>query len=357
MKTRVLIVDDSALMRAVLSEIINGNADMQVAGTAKNALEAREAVKTLNPDVMTLDVDMPHMNGLELLEQIMRLRPMPVIMVSSLTERGSETTLRALELGAVDFVSKPKLDPVGGIKAYADEICDKIRAAKASGAHVAQPAIGARAAELAVPSDTHTPLSSKILQERLILIGASTGGTEAIKEVLTRFPEKMPGILIVQHMPEMFTGSFAKRLDGLCKIHVKEAEDGERVKPGVAYIAPGHSHLSVKRIIGGFQCELSRADPVNRHRPSVDVLFHSAARCVGAQGLGVMLTGMGKDGALGMLAMRQAGSYNICQDQESCVVWGMPREATINGAAHEVVSLSGVAGRVIARLRNPEGRC
>jgi len=352
MKTRVLVVDDSALMRAVLTEVINASADMHVVGTAKNALEARESIKTLSPDVMTLDVDMPHMDGLEFLERVMRLRPMPVIMVSSLTERGSETTLKALELGAVDFVSKPKVDPAGGIQAYAEEICDKIRAAKASGTHVSR----AGSSKSTAPKnqvDMDTPLSAKILQDRLVLIGASTGGTEAIKEVLMRFPEKMPGVLIVQHMPEMFTGSFAKRLDGLCKIHVKEAEDGERVKAGVAYIAPGHSHLSVKRVAGGFQCELSRSEPVNRHRPSVDVLFHSAAKHVAAQGVGVMLTGMGKDGALGMLAMRQAGCYNICQDQDSCVVWGMPREATINGAAHEVASLGDVAGRVLTRLRAP----
>ena len=355
MKIRVLVVDDSALMRAVLTEVINARADMQVVGVAKNAFEAQESLKSLSPDVMTLDVDMPHVNGLDFLEHVMKTRPMPVLMVSSLTERGSETTLRALELGAVDFVPKPRVDPVGGIKAYADELCDKIRAAKHSNRRALSPE-GAKPADKATTTESNAPLSARVLQERLVLIGASTGGTEAIKEVLTGLPEKMPGILIVQHMPEMFTGSFAKRLDGLCKIHVKEAEDREMIKPGVAYIAPGHSHLSVQRGAGGFSCELSRAEPVNRHRPSVDVLFHSAARVVGAQGLGVMLTGMGKDGALGMLAMRKAGAYNICQDQQSCVVWGMPREATINGAAHEVVPLAGVAGRVLARLRAPDSR-
>jgi len=353
MKTRVLVVDDSALMRAVLTEVINASADLQVIGTAKNPLEAREAIKLLNPEVMTLDVDMPHMDGLAFLERVMHLRPMPIIMISSLTEKGSETTLRALELGAVDFISKPKVDPVGGIQAYAEEICDKIRAAKASSRHALKPA--AAGASVAVPHvDSGVPLSARVLQDKLVLIGASTGGTEAIKEVLSRFPERMPGILIVQHMPEMFTGSFAKRLDGLCKIHVKEADDGERIKSGVAYIAPGHSHLSVRRVGGGYQCELSRAEPVNRHRPSVDVLFNSAAKNVGALGIGVMLTGMGKDGAGGMLAMRRAGAYNICQDQQSSVVWGMPREATVNGAAHEVVSLTEVAGRVLNRLRAVE---
>lgn len=352
MKTRVLIVDDSALMRAVLSEVINASGDLLVVGAVRSAQEAHEAVQRLSPDVMTLDVDMPHMNGLEFLERVMKVRPMPIIMVSGLTERGSETTLKALELGAVDFVSKPRSNPVGGIQGYAEEICEKIRAAKlawSNGSH----RVGGKVVSHQI--DTTAPLGGRTIQEKLVFIGASTGGTEAIKEVLTRFPEKMPGIMIVQHMPEMFTASFAKRLDGLCKIKVKEAEDGERVKAGVAYIAPGHSHLSVKRVVGGFQCELSRAEPVNRHRPSVDVLFFSAAKNAGAQAVGVMLTGMGKDGAQGMLAMRKAGAYNICQDQQSSVVWGMPREATMNGAANEVAPLGEVATRVLARLRSPDG--
>lgn len=349
MKTRVLVVDDSALMRAVLVEVINAAPDLHVAGTACNALEARESIKTLNPDVMTLDVDMPHMDGLEFLAQVMRLRPMPVVMVSGLTEKDSETTLRALELGAVDFVSKPRTDPVGSIHAYADQICDKIRAAALSRKHLGRVPSQLQSSTLSgIPG---APLSAKVLQEKLVLIGASTGGTEAIREVLIRFPERMPGILIVQHMPEMFTTSFARRLDGLCSLHVKEAEHGERVKPGVVYLAPGHSHLMVRRVSGSFQCELSRENPVNRHRPSVEVLFNSAAAQVGRNGVGVMLTGMGKDGAQAMLNMREAGSYNICQDQESSVVWGMPREATINGAAHEVASLREIAGRVMHCLR------
>ncbi|MDP5240290.1 chemotaxis response regulator protein-glutamate methylesterase [Uliginosibacterium sp. 31-16] len=349
MTTRVLVVDDSALMRAVLVEVINAAPDLHVAGTACNALEAREFIKTLNPDVMTLDVDMPHMDGLEFLAQVMRLRPMPVVMVSGLTEKDSETTLRALELGAVDFVSKPRTDPVGNIHAYADQICEKIRAAALSRKHLGQVPSQLRSPVLS--SIPGAPLTAKVLQEKLVLIGASTGGTEAIREVLIRFPERMPGILIVQHMPEMFTTSFARRLDGLCSLHVKEAEHGERVKPGVVYLAPGHSHLMVRRVSGGFQCELSRENPVNRHRPSVEVLFNSAAAQVGRSGVGVMLTGMGKDGAQAMLNMREAGSYNICQDQESSVVWGMPREATINGAAHEVASLREIAGRVMHSLR------
>lgn len=351
MKKRVLVVDDSALMRAVLSEIINSAPDLQVVGTACNALEARDFIKNLNPDVMTLDVDMPHLNGIEFLSQIMRLRPMPVIMISGLTERDSETTLRALELGAIDFVTKPKKDPLGSIRLYSEDICEKIRTAALSrdniGRSLSRAAINTRSL-----GEIAAPLTTKTLQEKLVVVGASTGGTEAIKEVLTRFPEKMPGILIVQHMPEMFTASFARRLDGLCSLNVKEAEHGERVLPGTVYIAPGHSHLYVQRTGSGFRCELSRENPVNRHRPSVEVLFNSAAVNVGRNGVGVMLTGMGRDGAQAMLGMRNAGCYNICQDQESSVVWGMPREATINGAAHEVASLREIAGRVMERLRS-----
>lgn len=347
-KIRVLVVDDSALMRAVLAEIINSVDDLQVVGTARSAIEAGQMLSSLNPDVMTLDVDMPQMDGLAFLAQVMRTHPMPVVMVSGLTERDSETTLRALELGAVDFVAKPKLDPAANIHASAEEICEKIRIARYwrnqfAQKHSARPLQRSSMADSALPS--------RVLQERLVLIGASTGGTEAIRAVLTALPETMPGILIVQHMPEMFTGSFARRLDGLCALKVKEAQDGDIVKPGTVYIAPGHSHLMVRRIAGGFKCELSRGEPVNRHRPSVDVLFHSAAKEVGRSGVGVMLTGMGKDGAQGMLAMRQAGAWNICQDQESCVVWGMPREATLNGAANEVAALCEIPERVINSLR------
>lgn len=362
LKTRILVVDDSALMRAVLSEVINSAHDLTVVGVACNALEARESIKTLKPDVMTLDVDMPHMGGLAFLEEVMRSKPMPVVMVSGLTEKDSETTLKALELGAVDFVSKPKVDPVGNIHKYTEEICEKIRGAAMARARLMKLSPRAATSSAAAVSTASSgsgadvtgglSLSEKILQEKLVLIGASTGGTEAIREVLCRLPARMPGVLIVQHMPEMFTASFARRLDGLCSLHVKEAERGERIKPGTVYLAPGHSHLSVRRVPGGYQCELSQDSPVNRHRPSVEVLFNSGASQVGRNGVGVMLTGMGKDGAQAMLSMRQAGCYNICQDQGSSVVWGMPREATINGAAHEVAPLTEIAGRIVQRLRS-----
>jgi len=345
-------VDDSALMRAVLTEVINAAADLQVVGVACNALEARESLKTLNPDVMTLDVDMPHLDGVAFLAEVMRQSPMPVIMVSGLTEKDSETTLRALELGAVDFVTKPKTDPIRGIQKYSESICEKIRLAATLRHQISlRRTPPARPDTVPLTEIGQGALSERILQEKLVAIGSSTGGTEAIREVLTRLPAKMPGVLIVQHMPEMFTASFAHRLDSLCQLSVKEAVHGEKVKSGTVYLAPGHSHLSVRRILGGYQCELSRDPPVNRHRPSVEVLFKSMASQVGRQGVGVMLTGMGKDGAQAMLMMREAGCYNICQDQESSIVWGMPREATINGAAHEVAPLTGVAARVLQRLR------
>lgn len=353
---RVLVVDDSALMRAMLSEIINAASDLKVIGTAVDAAQAADAIRALRPDVLTLDVEMPGVNGLDFLERLMRERPLPVVMISSHTERGSETTLRALELGAVDFITKPRNSIFGGMSTYGEEVREKIRGARGAHPHV-PPRANLAASATAVASSPPARLGRldpRVLREKIVFIGASTGGTEAIRDVLVRFPAEMPPILIVQHMPEMFTGSFARRLDNLSALHVKEAEHGEPVKPGVAYLAPGHSHLMLKRGPGGFACELSKADPVNRHRPSVDVLFHSAARVAGAQAIGVILTGMGKDGAQGMLAMRQAGAWNIAQDQASSVVWGMPREATMNGAVQDTAPLQDIAAQVLNRLRAPE---
>jgi two-component system chemotaxis response regulator CheB len=343
---KVLIVDDSALMRALLTEIIGGAPDLVVVGSAPDPIAAREMIKTLNPDVLTLDVEMPKMDGLEFLGRLMKLRPMPVVMISSLTERGSEVTLQALELGAVDYVAKPRAENVALLQGYAEEIRDKIRAAH--GAQLRRRSAAPASARGEVPS---TGVSSRVLNERLIAIGASTGGTEAIKEVLVRLPAEVPGIVMVQHMPETFTPSFAKRLDSLGKLRVVEAQGGERIQPGHAYLAPGHSHLTVKRNGAGWVTELAKSEPVNRHRPAVDVLFNSVAREVGKHAIGVILTGMGKDGAQGMLAMHQAGAWNIGQDQESCVVYGMPREAALVGALDEVASLSSVPARILARLK------
>ncbi len=348
MKIKVLIVDDSALIRSVMNEIISKQPDMEVVGVAPDPIVARDLIKRTNPDVLTLDVEMPRMDGLDFLEKLMRLRPMPVVMVSSLTERGSEITLRALELGAVDFVTKPKLSIQSGMLEYTELITDKIRAAakaRVRARTVAQTDANKGPSE-GLPM-IRNPLTSS---EKLIIIGASTGGTEAIKEFLMQMPSDCPGILITQHMPEGFTRSFAKRLDGLCKITVKEAEGGERVLPGHAFIAPGHSHLQLARSGANYVTQLDQGPPVNRHRPSVDVLFDSAARCAGKNAVGVILTGMGKDGAAGMLTMKNSGAYNFAQDEASCVVFGMPREAIAIGAAHEVGALQALPGMVLGYL-------
>ena len=350
MTIKVLIVDDSALIRSVMSEIVNSQADMEVVATAPDPLVARELIKKHNPDVLTLDVEMPKMDGLDFLEKLMRLRPMPVLMVSSLTERGSEITMRALELGAVDFVTKPKISIQTGMREYTELITDKIRAA-------ARARVKARTVQAnAAPSALQALRSPLISSEKLIIIGASTGGTEAIREFLMQMPSDCPGILIAQHMPEGFTTSFARRLDSLCRISVSEAAGNERILPGHAYIAPGHSHLLLTRSGANYMTKIEQTDPVNRHRPSVDVLFRSAAVAAGKNAVGVILTGMGKDGAAGMLEMKNAGAHNFAQDEASCVVFGMPREAIAIGATHEVAPLQALPGLVLGQLAAQGGR-
>jgi len=350
MKTKVLIVDDSALIRSVMSEIVNSQTDMEVVATAPDPLVARELIKKHNPDVLTLDVEMPKMDGLDFLEKLMRLRPMPVLMVSSVTERGSEITMRALELGAVDFVTKPKISIQTGMREYTELITDKIRAA-------ARARVKARTVHQSAPATALQALRSPLISsEKLIIIGASTGGTEAIREFLMQMPSDCPGILIAQHMPEGFTSSFARRLDSLCRISVTEAAGNERILPGHAYIAPGHSHLLLTRSGANYMTKIEQTDPVNRHRPSVDVLFRSAALAAGKNAVGVILTGMGKDGAAGMLEMKNAGAHNFAQDEASCVVFGMPREAIAIGAAHEVAPLQALPGLVLGHLAAQGGR-
>ena len=350
-KIKVLCVDDSALVRSLMSEIINSHAYMMVCATAPDPLVARDLIKLHNPDVLTLDVEMPRMDGLDFLEKLMRLRPMPVVMVSSLTERGSEITMRALELGAVDFVTKPRVGLRDGMLDYAELIADKIRAAAHARVrqhpHAATPHAAGRTGTTGEAPLLRNPLIST---EKLIIIGASTGGTEAIREVLLPLPPDCPAVLIAQHMPPGFTRSFAQRLNTLCRITVKEAEHGERVLPGHAYIAPGDAHLKLARSGANYVAELDYGEPVNRHRPSVDVLFHSAAHFAGKNALGVILTGMGKDGAAGLLEMRQAGAYTIAQDEASCIVFGMPREAIAMGGADEVTALSEISTRLLSRL-------
>ncbi len=348
-KIRVLCVDDSALIRSLMTEIINSQPDMTVVATASDPLVARDLVKQHNPDVMTLDVEMPRMDGLEFLEKLMRLRPMPVVMVSSLTERGSEAALRALELGAIDFVTKPRLGIRDGLLTYTDLIAGKIRVAAAARILPAK-----RAAASAGPAPAEAPLlrSPLLSTEKLIIIGASTGGTEAIRELLQPLPPDSPGIMIAQHMPAGFTHSFAQRLHGLCRIAVSEAVHGERILPGHAYIAPGGFHLSLARSGANYVAVVDQAPPVNRHRPSIDVLFDSAAQHAGKNAIGVILTGMGRDGAEGLLRMRQAGAYTLAQDEASCVVFGMPREAIALGAADEVVAMQEMSQRVMTHLRS-----
>jgi two-component system chemotaxis response regulator CheB len=342
-KIKVLIVDDSALIRGLMKEIINSQPDMEVVGAAPDPLVARDLIKQTNPDVLTLDVEMPKMDGLDFLEKLMRLRPMPVVMVSSLTEKGSDITMRALELGAVDFVTKPKMSIQNGMLECTDLIAEKIRTAARANI---KPRVKVPAhSDGTMLASVRNPFVSS---EKLIIIGASTGGTEAIKDFLIQLPPDCPGILITQHMPEGFTRSFANRLDKLCRISVKEAEGGERVLPGHAYLAPGHSHLLLVRSGANYMTKLDQGPPVNRHRPSVDVLFNSAAANAGKNAVGVILTGMGKDGAAGMLEMKKAGAYNLAQDEASCVVFGMPKEAIAIGATHDVGPLHELPGRVMA---------
>ena len=357
-KTTVVVVDDSALVRSILTEIINRQPDMTCIGAAADPLVAREMIRNLNPDVITLDVEMPRMDGLDFLQRLMRLRPMPVVMVSTLTERGAEVTMKALELGAVDFVAKPKIGVADGIRLLADDITDKIRIA--SKAHIRRaPAPAAAPAPGAPPAAAAKPVTiasiGRMSTEKIIFIGASTGGTEATKEVLVNLPADCPAVVITQHMPPGFTKSYATRLDGLCKIRVKEAQDGERILPGHGYIAPGGLHLSVERSGANYIARVQDGDPVNRHKPSVEVLFHSAARVVGPNALGVMLTGMGADGAKAMKVMKDAGSYNFVQNEATCVVFGMPREAINAGAADEVLPLNQIAGKLIERLKATSG--
>ncbi|RZS51999.1 protein-glutamate methylesterase/protein-glutamine glutaminase [Sphaerotilus mobilis] len=364
-KTRVVVVDDSALVRSILTEIINRQPDMSCVGAAADPYAAREMIRNLDPDVITLDIEMPRMDGLDFLSKLMRLRPMPVVMVSTLTERGAEVTLRALELGAVDFVAKPKIGISDGIRQLAQEITDKIRiAAKARVArHLSAPPSAlpnpdgnaTNASEGFATPPAPVSALGRLSTEKLIFIGASTGGTEATREVLMAMPADAPAVLITQHMPPGFTKSYAARLDSLCRIAVKEAVDGERVLPGHAYLAPGGFHLSIERSGANYIARVTSEEPVNRHRPSVEVLFLSAARVAGRNAIGVMLTGMGADGARAMKVMRDAGAYNVAQDEASCVVFGMPREAIAAGACHEVLPLKRIGTHLIEHLRSTSG--
>jgi two-component system chemotaxis response regulator CheB len=365
-KTRVIVVDDSALVRSMLTEIINRQPDMECIGAAADPLVAREMIRNMNPDVITLDVEMPRMDGIDFLSKLMRLRPMPVVMVSTLTERGADVTLKALELGAIDFVAKPKIGVADGLRQLSDDITDKIRVASKARIHRLPTQAGAAPVTSAsVPSSSGAPKPAaspaapslgRLSTEKIIFIGASTGGTEATKEVLVTLPADAPAVVITQHMPPGFTKNYAARLDGLCKIRVQEARDGERILPGHAYIAPGGMHLSVERSGANYLARVRDGDPVNRHKPSVEVLFKSAAQVVGPNAIGIMLTGMGADGAKAMREMRDAGAYCVAQDEASCVVFGMPREAIAAGAVQEVLPLNKITGHLMEHLRATVGQ-
>ena len=360
-KIRVIVVDDSALVRSLLSEIINRQRDMECIGAANDPLVAREMIRELDPDVITLDVEMPRMDGIDFLGRLMRLRPTPVVMISTLTERGAEVTMKALELGAVDFVAKPRVGLASGLNDLAAQIVDKIRVAavaqvRRAPARDAAPAAGAVGSAAVAHAAPAAGLLGRLSTEKLICIGASTGGTEAIKEVLVQMPADSPAIVITQHMPPGFTTSFAARLNGLCHITVKEAVNGERILPGHAYIAPGGTQFHVARSGANYVAVVDDGPPVNRHKPSVEVLFKSAAAVVGRNAFGIMLTGMGNDGAVAMREMKDAGSYNYVQDEATCIVFGMPREAIAHGAADEVLPLGQIAPALIARLRGTTDR-
>jgi two-component system chemotaxis response regulator CheB len=344
---RVLVVDDSAVMRAFLGRVVAAQPDMELLGASPDPVLAIERIRRSAPDVITLDVEMPRMNGLDFLRNLMAVRPLPVIMISSLTREGAETTLRALELGAVDFFPKPA--NFDGLEATAQEIADKIRAAASARIVRRRPAsIRLPAAAAAKASPPLTQPTAPAAQQRVIGIGASTGGVEALRDVLAPLPAHMPPILIAQHMPPGFTDTFARRLDTLCRMHVKQAEDNEVVRTGVAYIAPGGRHMVLARRGAGYCLRVTEDPPVNRHRPSVDTLFRSIARSAGNHAVGVMLTGMGGDGADAMLEMSQSGAWTIAQDEASCVVFGMPRQAIAAGGVREIAPLAEIAGRLEA---------
>lgn len=339
--TTVMIVDDSALVRKVLTDLIDRAPDLEVIGAAPDPYVAREKIKALNPDVLTLDVEMPRMDGIDFLEKIMRLRPMPVVMVSSLTEDGNDTTLRALELGAVDFITKPKVEVAEGLESYVDDLHDKIRAAALSRVRRRNPGQPAR------PSTPTVTRRQTISSEKLVVVGASTGGTEAIRAFLTGMPSDAPAILITQHMPGGFTHSFAERLNRELPLTVQEGRDGQRVRPGNVYIAPGTDHMVLRRNGADYVIGLDDSAPVNRHKPSVDVLFESAAEIAGANAVGVIMTGMGNDGAAGMRQMYDAGATTFAQNEATCVVYGMPQEAVSAGGVSEELALEKLAEAVI----------
>ena len=347
MPIKVLVVDDSALVRSLLAEIIRAESDLVLVGAAPDAYVARDMVNQFSPDVITLDIEMPRMDGLSFLEKLMAARPTPVVMISTLTEEGAEATLRALELGALDYIPKPKLGVSSGIREYAELIVERIRAA--AGAKV-KPLVQKNRSVISGEQKIQgvTKLQST---EKIIAIGASTGGTEAIKDLLIQLPSGVPGIVITQHMPAGFTRTYAERLNKCTRLHVVEAKGGERILPGHAFLAPGGHHLVVARSGADYIVKLSEAEPVHRHRPAVDVMMESVAHIGGKNVVGVLLTGMGKDGARGMLAIRNQGGYTFAQDEASCVVYGMPKEAVLCGGVDQTVELDKMGAAILGKIK------
>lgn len=354
-KIRVLIVDDSALVRKMLSAMLSSDPGIEVVGTAADPLIAREKIKELNPDVLTLDVEMPHMDGVTFLENLMRLRPMPVVMVSTLTANGADITLRALELGAVDFVSKPGTDLSGRFDSYAEEIIGKVKTAAKCRPRASVRALPTPQAKLSADAVLPPPApgQSRLLPAAttVIAIGSSAGGTEAVRVLLAGMPPDAPPIVVTQHIPAQFSGPWAARLDAASAMRVAEAKDGQPLLPGHVYVAPGGVHLLVVRDGARYICRLHDGPPVSRHKPSVDVLFRSVARAVGNGAIGVILTGMGDDGAQGLREMRDAGAHTIGQDEATCVVWGMPHAALNAGGVVEQLPLEGISPKLIALAR------
>lgn len=347
-KTRVLIVDDSAVVRQTLADILNSDSGIEVMGTAADPFFAADKISKKIPDVITLDVEMPRMDGITFLHKIMSQHPIPVVICSSLTEKGSETALKALEYGAVEIIQKPKLGAKHFLEESRIQICDAVKAASlVKKKKIPKPRkIEPKLTADAVIQMTKTKAMIRTT-EKVVVVGASTGGTEALRVFLEALPLDSPGIVIVQHMPEHFTASFAKRLDSICNVSVKEAEDNDTVLRGRALIAPGNRHTLLKRSGARYYVELKDGPLVSRHRPSVDVLFRSTARYAGSNAVGVIMTGMGDDGAKGMLEMKQAGAYNIAQDEASSVVFGMPNEAIKLKCVDKIVALDWIAAKVL----------
>jgi len=352
-KIKLLIIDDSALIRQMLTKIFNSSDDIEVVGSAVDPIAARDKIKKLNPDVLTLDIEMPRMDGLTFLRNLMRLRPMPVVMISTLTEKGAAVTLEALEMGAVDFVAKPKVDVSNSLNEYAEDIIAKVKMAararvrtidsRVSVSNAKSVKNSADAVLKAAPAKPHFKTTDKI-----IALGSSTGGTEALKEMVVGLPASTPAIVVSQHLPAAFSESFAKHVNDVTEMTACVAQDGQQILPGNIYIAPGDKHMMVIRDGARYSCKMNDGPPVNRHKPSVEVMFRSVAQNVGGNAIGVMLTGMGVDGAKAMKEMKVAGSVNIVQDEASSVVWGMPGESFKLGAADYVVPLDKIAAKILS---------